>query len=289
MAGIRNSRWVRVSKSRCCPICERPDWCLITGPDGNPTAAICARIESDKRCGEAGWLHRLRDDDDWQPTRRRVIRFDKPKPAQIDFERFAADCQRCAAGQRVADLAATLGLSVDALQRLRVGWSECHRAWTFPMSNAGGDVLGIRLRRPNGFKFSVSGGRDGLFIPTDLRDAGALFVAEGPTDCAALLDLGFNAVGRPSCTGGTKLLVDLVKRRRPAQVVIVSDVDAHERGQRGAENLAAVLVAYAASVRIIAPASGKDAREWKQRGAMHGDIQAAIDVAPVRRLAVKGR
>ncbi len=55
-----NSRnnFVRVSKSSPCPVCEKPDWCLISR-DGK--AAICARTESDKPAGNkgAGWIHTL--------------------------------------------------------------------------------------------------------------------------------------------------------------------------------------------------------------------------------------
>jgi hypothetical protein len=81
------------------------------------------------------------------------------------------------------------------------------------------------------------------------------------------------------------LLVELVKQRRPAEVCIVADSDAP--GQRGAGNLAAVLLAYSPAVRTIAPPAGiKDARQWKQRGATAADVAAAIDAAPVQRLAI---
>jgi hypothetical protein len=113
-------------------------------------------------------------------------------------------------------------------------------------------------------------------------------IAEGPTDTAALLDLGFHAVGRPSCTGGIHLLVELVRKDLPEGVVIVADGDA--AGRRGAESLAAVLLAHAASVRIIAPPSGvKDARQWKRRGATSADVQAAIGAASVRKLTISTR
>ena len=107
-----------------------------------------------------------------------------------------------------------LGVSVESLRRLGVGWSAKHRAWAFPMSNAAGDVLGIRLRLPGGKKLSVKGGKEGLVHsrrgPLRLPSGRLLLlIAEGPTDTAALLDLGFSAVGRPSCTGGVKLLVEL--------------------------------------------------------------------------------
>ena len=48
--------WRRVSKRELCPICGHPDCCL---PAHDGSAAICPRAESDRRNGEAGWLHWL--------------------------------------------------------------------------------------------------------------------------------------------------------------------------------------------------------------------------------------
>jgi hypothetical protein len=272
-------------------VCEKPDWCLFAGEPGNPEAAICARIESGKRCGESGWLHHLRHDGPtWSPRVRRI----ELSAARIaltpspSLDKLAADCTAAVRPEALDKLAAALGVAVESLRRLGVGWSAKHRAWAFPMSNAAGDVLGIRLRLSGGKKLAVRGGKEGLFIPEGIDAHGLLLVAEGPTDTAALLELGFSSVGRPSCTGGVKLLVELVRNHRPASVVIVADADAP--GQRGAETLAAVLVAYSQSVRIIAPPSGiKDAREWKRSGATAADVQAVIDAAPVRKLAVLAR
>ena len=52
------SDWLRVNKSRRCLICERADWCLIAR---DRSAAICPRVQSDTRAGDAGWLHKLTD------------------------------------------------------------------------------------------------------------------------------------------------------------------------------------------------------------------------------------
>lgn len=49
-------REFRVSKRSPCPICGKPDWCLSDGL----TFAICQRIDSPDRRGEAGWFHSLR-------------------------------------------------------------------------------------------------------------------------------------------------------------------------------------------------------------------------------------
>jgi hypothetical protein len=212
----------------------------------------------------------------------------EPNNGKPDFAKLAADFRQAVKPEALDKLAVALGVSSENLRRLGIGWSGKNRAWSFPMSNAAGDVLGIRLRLPGGCKLSIKGGKEGLFLPEGIGAGGPLLVCEGPTDTTALLDLRFSAFGRPSCMGGVKLLVELVRTHRPEGVVIVADADAP--GQRGAESLATVLLAYSTSVRIIAPPSGvKDAREWKRRGATTADVQAAINAAPVRRLTVSIR
>jgi hypothetical protein len=280
--------WLRVSRAKRCPVCGKADWCAVARDGG---AALCQRVESPTRVGDAGWLHRLRDEPRRPPRRlSRRIHFDPPLAPRTDLPRLAAQYQAAADPTRLQSLAASLGLSPDSLARLGTGWSADHGAWAFPMTDAGGNVRGIRLRRPNGFKYSVTGGKEGLFLPaTAGAPAGPLLVVEGPTDAAALLDLGFeNVAGRPSCTGGVMLLVELVQRRRPPEVVVVSDAD--EPGRRGAGNLASVLVAYAPAVRVIEPPEGvMDARAWLQAGATREELEKVIAAAPARRLVVRAR
>jgi hypothetical protein len=275
--------WQRVRKGKPCPICDKPDWCLIAA-DGS--AAICARAESAKRCGGAGWLHRLRDDLD-QP--RRATRYIPLTPGGCspNLAGLATNFQQAIDAGRLYQLAACLGLSVESLTALGIGWSRDFRSWSFPMRDAKGAVVGIRLRRLDGSKFAVKGGKEGLFLPaTDSTDS-RLLVCEGPTDMAALLDLGFGAVvGRPSCSGGIRLLVELVQRQRTADVVIVADGD--EPGRRGASNLASVLVAYVPTVKVIAPPAGiKDVRDWLRSGGTKAAVEQAVAAAQARRLTVR--
>jgi hypothetical protein len=51
-----NRNFLRVNRHNPCPICAKPDWCLIS-TDGK--AVICARVESPRVAGSAGWLHPL--------------------------------------------------------------------------------------------------------------------------------------------------------------------------------------------------------------------------------------
>jgi len=284
--------WQRVNRRRPCPVCGRPTWCMYAGPADAPEAVLCQRVESPRRIGEAGWLHRVRESATaWPAGKRRIraaVRMAEPVGGRLDFDKLASDFGAAVQPEALGRLAVALGLSVESLQRLGVGWSSQYRAWSFPMGAPAGNVLGIRLRLAGGRKLAVRGGREGLFLPEGLNCAERLLITEGPTDCAALLDLGFPAVGRPSCSGGVWLLVELVRQRRPAEVIVMADSDAP--GHRGAESLAAVLVAYCAAVRVIAPPAGvKDARDWKRSGATTADVLAAIDAAPVRRLTVTTR
>lgn len=49
--------FTRVSRRLSCPICSHPDWCMVSrDSETSPSLAICQRIESARRFGEAGWL-----------------------------------------------------------------------------------------------------------------------------------------------------------------------------------------------------------------------------------------
>jgi hypothetical protein len=205
-----------------------------------------------------------------------------------DFDRLAAQYADAVQQPALCLLASGLGVSIWSLQRLNVGWSASQRAWAFPMHSSRGRVLGIRLRADSGRKWAVRGGREGLFVPAGLAMHDTLLVCEGATDTAAVLELGFCAIGRPSCTGGTKLLVDLVRELEPPQVVIAADRDA--AGIAGAEALAGVLCLYCRSVRTISPPPGtKDIRAWRRAGGEAGDVRAAIRLARPRRPKIERR
>ncbi len=261
----------------------------MAGPEDSPTAAICARVESDKRCGEAGWLHRL-SDDNWTPAQpRRRIASTPPPTADINFAQLASEFAATLGPEYRKTLALLLGVSEASLSRLGVGWSVDCKAYSFPMSDAAGNVRGIRLRNRSGRKWAVRGSREGLFLPANLQRKDFMLICEGATDTASMLDLGFEAVGRPSCTGATWALELLARHDNCPPIVIVADRDAP--GQRGAKLLATALSPYVEAVRVVTPPRGaKDARHWKNQGAKRDDVLESIASAPILRLsAVVGR
>lgn len=293
--------WKRVSRRRPCPVCERPDWCLFVGDDDSPSAALCMRVESDRpaRSG-GGWLHLLRSDSPTWATWKRTYHVAARQAAAEPSRRPAPNIAKLAAeaeatvspivprtmGEDPLTFCNDLGVSPESLRRLSVGYLKSWGAWTFPMRDARGEITGIRLRYPDGRKLSIRGGKEGLFIPSGLGAGGRLLIAEGPSDCAALLDLGFNAIGRPSCSGGVKHIVELVKRLGTAEVVVVADADGP--GQRGAERLATALLPYVPSVRVITPPA-KDAREWVRGGATAAEVNTLIEGTASRTLKIACR
>lgn len=279
--------WIRVSKNQHCPVCDHADWCLVSA-DG--TAAICARVseESVKRCGEAGYLHRLTNRPvPWRPQARRVV----VPPAPVDVSALALEYYAAADREGHLDrLAEDLGLSTESLRRFRVGWCVKEICSTWPMSDASGRTIGINRRFWDGAKRIMPGHRAGLYLPDDLSVAPGepLLICEGGTDAVAGRDLGFQCVGRFSCTHGARLLVELVKARRPGLLVIIGDID--EPGQRGAQSLAAALLPYIPALKVVEPpAPFKDLRAWRQGGAGIHDVRCLIAGVEPRRLVVKVR
>ena len=275
----------RVTRLPCCPVCGRPDWCLVSRDDpADPSRAVCARVESSRRWGDAGWFHQLRDVRGTQHdnVHRRVVTLgSKPRP---DLAAVAYQYQESVGNADLQQLSSDLGVSMASLRRLCVGWTGW--AWSFPMSDHTGSVRGIRLRKRNGAKSAIKGGREGLFIPTGLSCHDRLLICEGPTDTSAMLDLGFGAVGRPSCTGGTRLTIKLARRLGLREAVVVADHDSV--GERGARDLAARLMPRVRGVRVITPPDDiKDARAWVLAGATRADVDGVIEQATSQRIAVR--
>ena len=250
---MTRSSWNRVRRDRRCPICDKPDWCMIA-VDGS--AAICARIESDHRTGDAGWLHRLTND--WTPVRWMAV--PKPKPAKPtrDLEALHQRCLRSLRRESLGLLSIELGITTDSLSAFQVGFHRNKNVFSFPMRRLDETISGIRYRTFDGRKFSETGGREGLFfVPGAFSDH--LIIVEGPTDAMAIHDLGFTSViGRSNCRGNVDQIVTLCRRRKPRSVILIPDND--KPGIDGAKALAAVLIKQRSLRLLKLPTGTKDVR-----------------------------
>jgi 5S rRNA maturation endonuclease (ribonuclease M5) len=251
------SRWKRVNGLSKCPICGKPDWCLLA-PDRS--AAICPRVSegSARHIDGSGYLHILRITDEWmkeefEPRRTREL----PEHNEVLAIRARQWITKCEASH-ITELASRLGVTENSLRLLNVGWFSQNAAWIFPMLRTGSRLLGIRTRPRNGKKFAIKGSKNGLFIPNNLPSGGVVYVCEGESDTAALLSCGLYAVGRPSCNSGDRLVRELLEKYN---VVVCADRDGV--GRKGAETLAEYLNIHCTGVTMMLPPDKyKDMREW---------------------------
>lgn len=270
--------YVRVAKSRPCPICGKPDYCLVHKDGGT---ALCPRTPSERQWGECGFYHVV--DENARAARGPAIE-KRPAPTLLINPETTIDrYERNLTLEQLNDLGSSLGVSVQSLGGLRVGWSHQHNAYTFPMQDRPGSVIGIRVRNTTGDKWAVTGSRNGLFIPSltpEQFDAiDEWHIVEGPTDTAAALDMGLWTIGRPSCSAGVDMLCALMRGKK---VYIVSNYDpAKQRmdgsefhpGQDGAAVLADQMERVASWVSVIYPRRGaKDVREWIAKGGTREEI-----------------
>lgn len=224
--------------------------------------------------------------------RQRINRTVRPPDDAGDAQSLDDLADRCHRAMRDGwwdRLSNRLRLPADTLVRLGVGWFAAQRATSWPMCNESEQVVGIRLRSmATGDKWSVRGGRAGLFVPKGLTvQPDRLFVCEGPTDAAAVLSLGAGAIGRPSCHGAVAMTCKLVRRLEPTECIVVADDDGHGAGIRGAESLACVLVTVCPSVRVVMPPKGfNDVRDWITAGATIDDLNAIADASAARSLSI---
>ncbi len=277
---------LRCTRNRRCPICGRPDWCSV-GEDG--ATAICMRIGEGARrkTRNGGYLHVLRESD-YHPVActRRVVVPAAPMLALAERVQWWEQC--LSIGHREA-YAASLGVDPAALGVYAVGWAKEYIAFSHPMRDHTGRVVGVRLRAADGKKWSVRGGCEGIFLPRRWPpQSDTWHVVEGASDALAGYSIGLDCIGRPSCVGGTQILARMVREHRPNRIVIIADDDLP--GVAGAERLAHILMLFCNDVRIISPPPGaKDLRAWVQSGATAEHIEAAVEAAAKKKYTVISR
>lgn len=278
-----NSEWHNASKKEPCPICHHTDWCTMSN-DG--AVCVCRRVESDRPAKSGmGWIHSLRSNvgvwkygnggmRKWVNARQPL-----PHPSAPDFAALHAAFDGHPDLQE--GMAFGLGLDGAAFAAMDVRYNARLECMSFPMRDAHGKITGLRYRHlGTGKKWSAKGSKDGLFYAAngfargDASKSGReLVIVEGPTDTAAALAIGLNAVGRSSCMTGAALLREFIRARRIRRVTVVADGDEpHYRpngswwrpGLDGAKRLVQGL---GVAARIVLPPPGiKDFRDWYRSG-----------------------
>lgn len=280
------SKWVRTSKSQRCPVCGSSDYCTVSV---NGDVCKCCRVHegaSVRKHGEDGagiyTIHKLSE-----PV---AITNDAVHTFKLSHKRVEgiakASYKSC---NNLHALSKSIGISQESLKRMRVGYmtsqelkkvgTDCRGkgAWTIPMRSATNYVVGIRLRLQSGRKFSIKGGSNGLFIPANLDSSKPLLITEGSSDCLAALDMGFEAIGKPSNTSGHIEAAYFAKQRGFKWCIVVPDNDVHNEKAKKATELGLgrtieCLKSSGISVKVIRATKSKDLREYLRRGGKRSTI-----------------
>ncbi len=287
----KKGEWIRVRRSLRCPICDRPDWCVISA-DG--ASVICMRVaegsvsEVTSKIG-LGYLHHLNGQPRPVPLPQRPAEapiLDWTEKAKQHFLHPSAATAR----ERIA---AHLGVSVAALEQLGVGYGfDEYRnveLTTWPSFDEKRQVLGISRRyfspvQVNGQWKNKLGWKAAAWGSTTLAGGAAArarsFLPEGGSDVAAMLTMGLRAIGRPSNTGGIRLLSRLLRRfREPIVVLAELDRRTPESAKKcsgrkcsgcaecwpgifGARHTSEMLSAELQRPVFYCAIPGKDVREW---------------------------
>jgi len=234
------------------------DWCSL-GTDGKKV--VCARTRSTVKLGKAGWLHKL--DDNGLKKHKKPHR--RMSNQCINWEALQDLYRSKLLAQNAGFLASKLGLRTGhTLVKLGLGWDG--EAYTFPAYDGEGQIVGIMRRFGDGKKIWVSRSRPGLFIPVMKSIEGNVFITEGLTDAAAMIDAGYRAVGRPSCNVGIAYIKRWLHEHKDIQqVTVVADND--KVGHQGAVELAHGLYGGKFAVAVLeVPEEYKDMRAWATEG-----------------------
>lgn len=284
-------KWRSVTRGNPCPICGKGDWC---GRSEDGLAVICMRVENDYPTKNDGYLYVFRNGA-WRTPEKRLfgtgainIPPPPPKPRRIApkwanqrRQLTTEDVNSFVAGDMRLDGAESFGVreicGEDGFMELCIAWSfGVYESKSRPnctgimMRNAGGDSVGVRFRNVlTKEKTSLYGGSDGLFFDWTIfkRKVDVLYIVEGATDAICLASLGFDAVGRSSCSTGTEMIRQLVNIIKPRDIVYVGDNDNakliagkyRESGRDGVKKLAR---AIGKPFKMISPLNCKDIREY---------------------------
>jgi hypothetical protein len=271
--GNHLEQWKRASQAEPCPICGKPDNCEVSVDGG---VVWCGRVsEGSVRENKGGqFLHWLKPPGQigFHPhlsnAAAKPSRPKRPRDWTASLKFFA----RAAEPARLI-LASELGVSVEALLRLGIGWHPDCRFWTIPERDGAGRVIGISSRTQDGEKKRLYRSNAGLTYAADWdTKSGPILLVEGASDTAALMTIGLSVVGRPSNRAGVHLLVDLLSNLPlDREIVVIGERDEKLDGRwPGRTGAIATATGLAEGLKrpigwALPPDGAKDSRDWLQK------------------------
>jgi hypothetical protein len=196
--------------------------------------------------------------------------------------------------EKLLELSRRLGISVATLRAFDVGWREDWEpgadgmwvrtgrfAWIFPEVDGKLRVVGLLRRYEDEAlgKKAVRGGRRGLYVPRGWdAAAGPIFIYEGASDTAAMLEDGNCAIGRPQAMARA-VLPDLVELLigTPREILVAADNDLV--GREGAVDLASGLERALGRDVLVMPPLPRGVKDYRALRALGVDDGEGRDVA----------
>ncbi len=284
----------RATHAQRCPICHGTHSCSATD-NGLHFCRRCHYVDQPgfRYLGEAAggtWGMYRSTDDDYKPPVRPITPPPPPRPriaCTIDWDDLHHwGLDRPERTEKLAELAALLGVTVESLDQLGCVWLPCvpaiggmvercwddwQECWAFPERDGTGMIVGMIRRFPDGGKFAIAGSQRGLSCDLDgwADDERTVYLPEGPTDTAAMASMGMRGIGRPSNVGGVSHLAQILRGLDPdIRIVVLGERDRKSDGSQpgldGALSTARALSeALHRPVEVQLPPVGyKDVRAW---------------------------
>ncbi|MEQ8848825.1 DUF3987 domain-containing protein [Botrimarina sp.] len=292
------SDWREATRREPCPVCGKPDWCSLTGPEGDPDAAVCMRTESDNARGNGGWLHRLKDHG----------LADRGRPASAQRRKPQASTSTDSPKSRAPaeNVDATLYPTAEAaVAAYAARHGRPDRQWAYHDAAGEPALLVLRWNARGERKKSIRpvrrtaagwthqqppAGRPLYRLPELLASTGTVYVVEGEPAADALVAAGLVAT---TSSGGSKA-ADKTDWSPLAgrDVVLLPDNDTAGAGYRDAVLGRLGRLARAPRVRVVdlpgLPAKG-DAVDWLAAGHTAVELARLVAAAEPVALADDGR
>ena len=198
----------------------------------------------------------------------------------LSWEELSQEYRSNIGSNSVMKLAEDWTVSPDSLYALNVGFAD--HAYTFPMKNGDGEIVGIRTRqyKDSHSKHCFKDSHLGLFIPKSVTKANVQMICEGESDTAAALTLRFAAIGRPGAKVCQEEVVRFLSHKLNACPCIVADND--PVGKDGAGMLGAALVEAGIPCRLLrVPDPFEDLRDWLKGGLTTEQLVEAIEAKEI--------
>lgn len=206
----KHHQWARVSRSAPCPICGNSTYCTVAAKAGY---VHCMRIESDQiasgRLG--GWIHRLAG-----AVVRDYAKLETKEKKAFDYPKFVR-ARKATTQEDYERIAIQLGVALAGVEKLWPAVMGDVVVW--PQRNSIGTIVGASVHGATG-KWYMPGSEPGLHYEClGIRQRGPVHIVEGASDTACLIGLGYQAIGRPSCSGGFGLIKSLLTNHQGPIIV----------------------------------------------------------------------